>query len=199
MLSVDKLTFIKKYAMQQFQTCGYSKVTMDEIAVGTGTGKGTLYKYFPSKEILLIKSLEYFVENLKDELEQALSGQEKAEDKLMVFLKFIPLKLGSIQLRNLSDIEINVPRAYQYINESRKKIVYTNLSMIIKEGKSNGLFRAEIDDILLSNLLIGAVQQITLTEVIQNLPYTTLDSLIRGILDIVLNGCMVTPVNENKV
>src|SRR5690606_41317726 len=48
---------VKKRIMDEarslFFRYGFSKVTMDEAAEGLGMSKKTLYRYFPSKEVLL--------------------------------------------------------------------------------------------------------------------------------------------------
>ena len=48
-------------ALQVFSNRGFAETTMDEIAAASGLGKGTLYCYFPSKEVLLEKLVARYV------------------------------------------------------------------------------------------------------------------------------------------
>jgi AcrR family transcriptional regulator len=48
-------------ALQVFSNRGFAETTMDEIAAASRLGKGTLYCYFPSKEVLLEKLVARYV------------------------------------------------------------------------------------------------------------------------------------------
>ncbi|MFM7339105.1 MAG: TetR/AcrR family transcriptional regulator, partial [Bacteroidota bacterium] len=45
-------------AMQEFMQYGFSRISMDDLAVKLGMSKKTLYKHFPSKEELVRGVLE---------------------------------------------------------------------------------------------------------------------------------------------
>ena len=46
----------------------YSQVQMDDVAAACGVGKGTLYRYFPSKQALYLAVTFDGIEKLRDEL-----------------------------------------------------------------------------------------------------------------------------------
>ena len=56
------------YSITEFLEKGSFKTTMDELAKGLKISKKTIYKFFPSKVILLEKMLNYFQEKVKTEL-----------------------------------------------------------------------------------------------------------------------------------
>ena len=45
-------------AMQEFMQYGFSRISMDDLAIRMGMSKKTLYKYYPSKEELVKAVLE---------------------------------------------------------------------------------------------------------------------------------------------
>ncbi|GJM73265.1 hypothetical protein HMSSN036_54810 [Paenibacillus macerans] len=55
---MSKKTAIIDAAFQLFQEKGFALTTIDEIAKASGMTKPSFYKYFPSKEDLLLEVLE---------------------------------------------------------------------------------------------------------------------------------------------
>ena len=51
---------ILEAALRIFARKGFAESTVDEIAVGAGLAKATLYLYFPSKEVLLQKLVDHY-------------------------------------------------------------------------------------------------------------------------------------------
>ena len=64
---------ILEYAITQYLDKGSYKTTMDELAKGLKISKKTIYKFFPSKVILLEKMLNYFQEKVKSEFDKSVA------------------------------------------------------------------------------------------------------------------------------
>ncbi len=56
----------------------YSQVQMDDVAAACGVGKGTLYRYFPSKQALYLAVTFDGIEKLRDELAAVVAETESA-------------------------------------------------------------------------------------------------------------------------
>lgn len=56
----------------------YSQVQMDDVAAACGVGKGTLYRYFPSKQALYLAVTFDGIEKLRDELAAVVAGADSA-------------------------------------------------------------------------------------------------------------------------
>ena len=59
---------ISNYSQEVFFKSGFYKITMDEIAQGLRVSKKTIYKYFPSKHILLETVVKAFIQSTKNRL-----------------------------------------------------------------------------------------------------------------------------------
>lgn len=59
-MSVDKRNQIMESAIKLFAEKGFFNTSVQEIADESGIAKGSIYKYFPSKEDLLISVFEYY-------------------------------------------------------------------------------------------------------------------------------------------
>jgi AcrR family transcriptional regulator len=65
----DKIkNHILKSAIEEYQKHGVSETTVKQIAKTGGVGKGTIYKYFNSKEEIIIKASDYYNNKLKEDL-----------------------------------------------------------------------------------------------------------------------------------
>jgi len=60
----------------------YSRVQMDDVAAACGVGKGTLYRYFPSKQALYLAVTFDGIEKLRDELAAVVAESESAASAL---------------------------------------------------------------------------------------------------------------------
>src|SRR5947209_3216182 len=60
----------------------YHEVQMDDVAEASGVGKGTLYRYFPSKHALYFAVMFEGIEHLRAELEAAVDTNESAARKI---------------------------------------------------------------------------------------------------------------------
>ena len=182
---------IYETAFQQFMQVGFSGVTMDRIARSCGIGKATLYKYFASKEKLLLDCIDYYTEKLGAEMENiladpSLSPQSKATGFVAPVVRFVSRINGSVALQ---DIRRNVPEAYEKINENRRKLIFANIVRIVEEGKRSGVFRDDINSSLVAHILIGAITHIGTPEILDEIGLPPAQ-LIETTLSVIWEGCL---------
>ena len=83
--------FRKKIIMQAarkvFSENGYSNALMENIAYEAELGKGTLYRYFESKDEILICLVKTGMESLNHQLEQQLKNNEFTPDLMKIFIR----------------------------------------------------------------------------------------------------------------
>jgi AcrR family transcriptional regulator len=65
---------------------GYRKMTVDDIAAEAGIGKGTVYLSFPSKEEVVLSTVDRIVERACTAMEAAAAGGASAPDRLRAML-----------------------------------------------------------------------------------------------------------------
>ncbi len=68
-------------ALEVFAKSGFESATMDEIAMKAGVSKGTIYLYYPSKEDLLVASVENKIERNQAQVLPLLSGATGLTDE----------------------------------------------------------------------------------------------------------------------
>lgn len=186
----SKKNRIMDLAFKKFTTSGIQQVTMDELARGAGIGKGTLYKFFPSKEDLLMSTVDFFAARMEKAIEEVLSDETISPvDKLRLFLKAVGEKLSLINPAVVTYLERSMPDVYEKIEQTRERIILTNLARLFEEGKKSGLFDPEADEILISHIIIGTIRHILDSKVLPNLNYS-LDRLFNAVISVILKGCL---------
>ena len=78
---------ILEAAKRVFALKGFEKATLDEIAVESEYGKGTLYNYFKNKEDLFISLMRYELDKMNDILGNSLSKYNDSREQLKEVVK----------------------------------------------------------------------------------------------------------------
>jgi AcrR family transcriptional regulator len=65
---------------------GYSKTTMDDVAKAAGVGKRTIYVHFPSKEEVVLSTIDRIVERLVERLRAHASAPGPAAGRIRAML-----------------------------------------------------------------------------------------------------------------
>jgi AcrR family transcriptional regulator len=65
-----------------FSKNGFAAADVQEIANKTGVGKGTVYRYFPSKEELFLAAVDHGMRRLKSAVDAAVAGVEQPLERI---------------------------------------------------------------------------------------------------------------------
>ncbi|GAB4134762.1 MAG: TetR/AcrR family transcriptional regulator [Ignavibacteriales bacterium] len=179
---------ILQTAEEMFQKLGFSKVTMEEIASSLNISKKTLYKHFANKEHIL----KELVHNNKCEVDNFIDGLMKDKstpfiDKLKNFMNFIAKVSKKIEGTMVHDIMKSHPEIWRDIEQFRENRAYKNLSDLIKEGISNGIFRDDVNTEVVVLAYVSAIHTLINPETLAKLPISA-DQAFRDILKIMFEG-----------
>jgi AcrR family transcriptional regulator len=86
---------------------GYRKMTVEDIAVEAGIGKGTIYLHFASKEEVVLSHVDRIVDRLKDRLREIAGSDAAAAERLrLMLLTRVLFRFDSIQhyTQSLNDL-----------------------------------------------------------------------------------------------
>lgn len=186
----DNRNRILEYSFQAFSSMGFLQVTMDDIARGVGMGKGTVYKLFPSKDALIMDTIDFFARQMEDKLRKIIADDHLTPtDKLKLFTKTVYHQLKKVNPAVLASLERAMPEAYNNIEQTRQKIILTNISELIDQGKKSGIFEAGTDGKLIAHILIGSIRHLTEYEVISGMDYNV-EQLFSSIITVIMRGCL---------
>jgi AcrR family transcriptional regulator len=117
-------------ALEVFATKGYHDTTVDDIAKKAGIAKGSIYRYFPSKEALFNEVLESRIENLDSSIQQILCEEGDIVQVIGKcvenYLAFFENNRGIYQLlfreKSSSERQQYLKRAFKRLLPIRRKI-----------------------------------------------------------------------------
>ncbi len=118
---------ILRVATRIFAERGYKVADMQAVADAAGVGKGTVYRYFPTKETLFVETLKYNLDRLKDDIRKARS---KTEDPLEQ-LKAAMVAYVSFFERNPLLIELFIQERAEFRREAQSSLYFSYMM----EGK----------------------------------------------------------------
>lgn len=84
----SKRDLMLEAAFKLFLKYGYNDTKVIDIAETAGVGKGTVYEYFPSKEILFSQVFHDKILSEYNKIYKSISKGKNAEDKLRIFISF---------------------------------------------------------------------------------------------------------------
>jgi len=86
---------------------GYRKMTVEDIAVEAGIGKGSIYLHFSSKEEVVLSHIDRIVDRLKDQLREIAGSNTTAAERLRLMLMTrVLFRIDSVQhyTQSLNDL-----------------------------------------------------------------------------------------------
>lgn len=123
---------------------GYRKMTVEDIALEAGIGKGTIYLHFSSKEEVVLSHVDRIVDRLKIKMKTVANSEESATNRLreMLLLRVL-FRFDSIQhyTQSLNDLLAGLrpgllARRARYFNEEAE--IFAD---VLRSGVETGEFR----------------------------------------------------------
>lgn len=136
-----------------FSKSGIRLVTMDHIASAVGMSKRTIYELFKDKDKLLYECIETLNRQHESELQEIISNSDNAIEALYLIGQHGENKKASINRLFFDDLEKLYPQLRKLIMGRNKpgneSISYT----LLKRGISEGIFRKELNLIIVDTFI----------------------------------------------
>lgn len=136
---------------------GYESMTLRQLAKAAGLQSGSIYRYYPSKQDLLVSLLVEHMQSLLQDWEATAPASDDALSQLEAFCAFhvkahtkkqYDVLIGNMELRSLQ------PAHYETVVGLRKRYE-SILTSILKRGVDAGIFI--IDDLPVATYIVLAM------------------------------------------
>lgn len=142
-------------AAEQFMKFGIKSMNMDDIARALGISKRTLYQYVTDKNDLVSKAMQLHC-NLEDEALNVIFAKNlNAIDEIFEVSQFISDLLSKVHPSIHYDMEKYHPQVLQEMTSCRHKAVYECIHSNIEKGKSEGLYREDVNSDVIAKIYIA--------------------------------------------
>lgn len=136
---------------------GFHKTTMDEIAKELRISKKTIYKHFSTKDELIRAVFVRIRNDLGGRIETIINSDGDAIIKLYKISDLFSKRVATISNKWLNDLQFYAPDIWQEVNDFRIKIMQKNMTLLVEQGKSEGLINDFPTNIIMG-VLISSVQ-----------------------------------------
>jgi AcrR family transcriptional regulator len=188
---------ILEAAITLFAEHGYPDTDMQVLADTIQVGKGTLYRYFPSKRELFLAAADHVMRRLRHEVDGAIEGIPDPLDRIAQairsFLGFFAAHPEYVELLMQERAQFKDRKKPTYLvhreaNVHHWQVIYGNL---IAEGRLRDMPVERITSVI-SDLLYGTM----FTNYFAG-PNKPFEEQARDILDIVFNG-ILSPTERQR-
>ncbi|MDH8679037.1 TetR/AcrR family transcriptional regulator [Fusibacter bizertensis] len=178
---------ILEYSRNIFFEVGYSKVSMDELVHEIGMSKATLYRYYSSKEELFEAVVDDFFDEIEEEIYHILNTNLSSDAIIEKFIYTMSKRLSIIDPNAAYDIEKSTPLLFKKFLERRKIAILDNLVNILENGKKEGIYRSDISSIIVANIILASIDQLTKKEFVINNEFSYSD-IFGSVISTVIDG-----------
>lgn len=193
---------ILEAARKVFEERGYDKATVSEIAERVGVVEGTVFSYFSSKRLLVLKVMEQFYEEITTLIVDGLQGVNGTRNQLHYVI-----------WNHLNIVQKNAALAGVILRESRgldeqltdnlyqlNKRYAQSINSIVQQGIARGDIKPDTPPALVRNSIFGTIEHY-LWEIIGSQTNVDIDKVAQNLTELIYNGIaqIDTEVNRNDV
>ncbi|MFC2125461.1 TetR/AcrR family transcriptional regulator [Bacteroidota bacterium] len=165
-----KVDILKK-SRELFYKNGYSKVTVDEIALGLGISKKTIYKYYSGKQQILEMIFFEFKKVLSGEVSAVLDNTDLSyPEKLKQMMMRVAVALSGMSPVFFVDIQDNFPDLWDQINRYKQDAAFLRFNRLIDEGINKGYIKEGINKNMVVALYASAINNLLDPHFLYQLP-----------------------------
>ncbi len=144
---------------------GLFSFTMDEISRFFHVSKKTIYRFFPTKEDMILHVSGIFASRIEAFVKRRLQRIEnQGPDAFVPLITELLGRFGSILLSVpasfFSELESKSPLVYARIENVRSSIVKASFGRMLEAGKRMGKIRPDVDTGIVSHIYTGMLRQI---------------------------------------
>ena len=150
-------TRILVFAESLFMQRGIRAVSMDEIAVGLGMSKKTLYQYFPDKDELVDAVVAAHLARMQADARQWREQAQDAVHEMFITMERIQLHLSNMNPILLHDMQKFHPRAFQRFREHKDVFLFDLVRANLQWGISEGYYRSDLDTDVLCRFRLASM------------------------------------------
>ena len=162
--------------------------TMDDIAQSMHIAKKTIYRFFSSKEELLIALLDYGFENIQKEKQKILSSNDSITKRLEQAMIAMPKQYAKIDFRMLVSLKDIYPQVYIRLNEHLEND-WEPIIKLINEGIRKKEIR-KINTFILRQIITATFEQLLSMDELQEKNLTYAEAL-KEMMNIIMKGIVI--------
>jgi len=154
---IDTKARIQEQAKNLFMKYGIRSVSMDDIAVGLGISKKTIYQWFRDKDELVDEIVEDDIKRIRQDCLYSRDNSSNAIEEVFLTMDRLLVHMQNMNPTILYDLRKfhfeSFRKFMEHKNKNLKEVVASNL----RRGMTEGLYRGDLDVEILSRYRLEAM------------------------------------------
>jgi AcrR family transcriptional regulator len=160
----EELKSILSKVRDLYNKYGLKSVTMDDVARELGISKKTLYQYVSDKDDLIGKYVDNEIKIRQEEICRCFRTGFNAIEELFEISLFMTKMMREQNPATEHDLKKYYPHHYQKIITARRTGITNYITMNLKKGKKEGLYREEMNEEIIAKLYLSRAESIHLND-----------------------------------
>ena len=152
-------TPILEHGLDLFAKDGVQGLTVEALARDLAMSKKTIYKIFPTKEILLQKIFQYIMARLASHFNSIRGKDINPIDKFVNVMGEITRTISRIPISRINEMKARYPAVWKDI-ETFRLARRDDFFLIMEEGQTQGLVRENLDLELAATLFMNIINTV---------------------------------------
>jgi len=150
---------ILEHGLDLFSRDGIKGFTVETLAKDLAMSKKTIYKFFPTKEILLQNIFQYIMTSMANHFQRVLAKDMNPLDKFVNVMSEITRTISKVSITKINDMKARYPAIWRDI-ETFRLARRDDFFQIMQEAQDQGLVRKDIDLDLAATLFMNIVNTV---------------------------------------
>jgi AcrR family transcriptional regulator len=143
---------------------GIKSITMDDVARELGISKKTLYQFVADKDELVGKFIDNEIALRQEEICKCFKIGFNAIEELFEISLFMNKMMRDQNPATEHDLRKYYPVHYQKTVKARRERMYDYILLNLKKGKKEGLYREEMNEVVIAKLYLSRSENIHFNE-----------------------------------
>nr|WP_282432449.1 TetR/AcrR family transcriptional regulator [Pelotomaculum schinkii] len=173
---------------------GFSRVTVDDLATRTGISKRTIYRYFRSKEEIIVAVMEDLMHGIEKDTRMAVEASEHPVDKITGAIGVVLRNIRQIQPLALHDVQKHFPQLWERVEQFRAEKIQQIFEELLA-GDGQDCFR-KVNPKIFTAALLACIRAVVNPNFIMENNLSP-EETIRSLFDLFLNGITMEKTELN--
>jgi AcrR family transcriptional regulator len=169
---------------------------MDELSSDLGMSKKTFYKFFPSKEELLRTIVYAMMKGVEREMERIENSDKPFAERIADVMVLLGKNVGRISRAFQLDIQRFAPALWKEVEAFRRDRIIARMGKMILKAREEGIFREEINEVILVHMLFHSIQGIVNPEFLTQQSFS-LNEAFRTIFKTLFEGALTDEARKH--
>ncbi len=169
---------------------GVSGVRMDDLAQSVGISKKTLYKYFSSKDELIVTCITSFFEECETAIDSIVFAPNMPfPEKLQRVVATISQMSSRMSPALMNDLRRSHLHHWNLVEQFRREQIFSSFRALIEEGVQSGFFVRTYNVDVIVQMYFNAINYTLSPEVLHNASFSP-EEAFQTIFGILLGGIL---------